>query len=66
LKNSFKPGISDVLYVGPERRVAPHARSKRLGEETEPPQAHERVTGVETDGGEGTTPHKLTLAEAER
>jgi len=52
--------------VGPGRRVAPHARSKRLGEETEPPQAHERATGEETDGDEETTPYKLTLAEAER
>jgi len=52
--------------VGPGRCVAPHARSKRLEEETEPPQAHERVTGGETDGDEETIPHKLTLAEAER
>jgi len=52
--------------VGPEKRAAPHARSKRLGEETEPPQARERVTGGETDGDEETTPHKPTLAEAER
>jgi len=52
--------------VGPGKRVAPHAKSKRLGEEIEPPQLHERVIGAETDGDEGTTPHKPTLVGAER
>ena len=66
MRNLFKSGTSGASCAEPEKRAAPHARSKQSGDETEAPQAHEMARGGETDGDEETTPHKPTPAEAEK
>jgi len=48
------------------KHVVPHAKSKLLGEGTEPPpRDHERVIDVENDGDEETS-HRPTPVEVER